>query len=47
MMRGEVRTVEGHCSCRIRVPGSIIGAISLGNTGLMGLFIYFFEHYFQ
>ena len=42
MMRGEARTVEGHCSCGIRVPGSIIGVISLGNMGLMVFFFFFF-----
>lgn len=39
MMRGEARTVEGHCSCRTRMPGSIFGIILLDNMGLMGFFL--------
>lgn len=40
MMRGEARTVEGHCSCGTRVPGSIIGVILLGSMGLMVFFFF-------
>ena len=47
MIRGEARTVEGHCSCKTRMPGSIIGIILLDNMGLMGFFFFFLSTIFS